>query len=153
MKNHFQILNVTRENIISSISSLSLDELNKVPEQFSNNIIWNIGHLVATQQLLCYKLSSVAMYIDDDFINRYKKGSKVDFKVTQEEVDYILDQLKELPTLVESDYSNGKFKSYQPYTTSYKITLNTIEEAIQFNNVHEGLHFGYIMAMKKIVTI
>ena len=153
MKNHFQILKITRENIISSISNLSLDELNNVPEKFNNNIIWNIGHIVTTQQLLCYKLSAIEMYIDDDFINRYKKGSIVDFEVTQEELDYILDQLIKLPSLLASDYSAGKFKSYDPYTTSYKITLNTIEEAIQFNNVHEGLHFGYIMAMKKQFTI
>ena len=26
---------------------------------------------------------------------------------------------------------------------------NNIEEAIMFNNVHEGIHFGYILAQRK----
>ena len=56
-----------------------------------------------------------------------------------------------LPTKLESDYSNTIFSNYNSYTTSYNITLSSIEEAIQFNNVHDGLHFGYIMALKKVI--
>ena len=149
MKNHFSILNITRDNIKSSISGLSLEELNKVPTGFNNNIIWNVGHMVATQQLLCYKLSGLEMNLSDDFIDQYKKGSSVSIDVTQEEVEYIIEQLEKLPSLLESDYTNGTFKSYNSYTTSYNFTIGSIEEAIQFNNVHEGVHFGYIMAMKK----
>ena len=50
---------------------------------------------------------------------------------------------------MEEDYHKGVFKTYNEYTTSYNVTLNNIEKAIMFNNVHEGLHLGYIMALKK----
>ena len=151
MKNHFEILNITRNNVLNAIKGLSLEELNKVPTGFGNNVIWKVAHIVATQQLLCYKLSGLDMYLNDDFIDQYKKGSVADAEVSQSDVDYIIDQLEKLPALLKSDYDKGTFKSYNSYTTSYNITLSSIEQAIQFNNVHEGLHLGYIMAMKKVL--
>ena len=57
----------------------------------------------------------------------------------------------ELVSKTESDLKSGINWNYNSYTTSYNVTLNSIEEAIKFNNVHEGLHFGYAMAMKKLV--
>ena len=151
MKYHFETLNITRNNIINAIEGLSLEELNTVPKGFNNNVIWNVGHVVATQQLLCYKFSGLKMSLDSDFITKYMKGSVADNDISQEEVDYILKQLKVLPAELENDYTNGVFENYNTYTTSYNITLSAISEAIQFNNVHEGLHLGYIMALKKVL--
>lgn len=151
MQKQFEILNITRNNVLKTIEGLSLEQLNIVPSGFKNNIIWNVAHLVVTQQLLCYKLSGLDMYIDDAFVAKFKIGSVVDFKVTQEEVDAIKKQLLALPNQLEADYTNATFKSFAEYPTSYNVTLNSVEDAIQFNNVHEGLHFGYIMAMKKMV--
>ena len=151
MKYHFETLNITRNNIINAIEGLSLEDLNTVPKGFNNNVIWNVGHVVATQQLLCYKFSGLKMSLDSDFITKYMKGSVADNDISQEEVDYILKQLKVLPAKLENDYTNGVFENYNTYTTSYNITLSAISEAIQFNNVHEGLHFGYIMALKKLI--
>jgi len=41
------------------IEDFSLEELNKIPEGFNNNIIWNIAHVIATQQALVYGLSGL----------------------------------------------------------------------------------------------
>ena len=151
MQKQFEILKITRNNIIKNIDGLTLDELNRVPTGFKNNIIWNVAHLVVTQQLLCYKLSGLDMYLENDFIDKYKKGSAVDFEVDQEEFSFIKKQLLELPEQLVKDYNNSIFTNFNEYPTSYNVTLNGVEDAIQFNNVHEGLHFGYIMAMKKFL--
>lgn len=152
MKNHFEILNITRNNVLNAVKGLSIEELTTIPNGFKNNIIWNVAHIVATQQLLCYKMSGLEMELNAEFIENYMKGSLADDEAKQEDVDYILGQLIALPKQVETDYENGVFKSYNTYTTSYNITLDSIEKAIQFNNVHEGLHLGYIMALKKVVS-
>jgi hypothetical protein len=39
------------------LSGYNLDQLNTIPEGFNNNLIWNIGHIIVSQQLLVYKLS------------------------------------------------------------------------------------------------
>ena len=57
MDQEFEILLITRKNLLNSIKDLSIDELTKIPNGFNNNIIWNAGHNLATQQLLVYKLS------------------------------------------------------------------------------------------------
>ena len=151
MKNHFEILKITRNNILNSIKGMNLTALNTIPEGFNNNVIWNVGHIVATQQLLCYKFSGLDMLLEADFITKYKKGTFPNGEAKAEELDYIVKQLEVLSANIESDYGVGIFKTYDTYTTSYNITLNNIEQAIQFNNVHEGLHLGYIMAMKKVI--
>ena len=150
MQKQFEILSITRSNILNAIDGLTLNELNTIPTGFKNNIIWNVAHLVVTQQLLCYKVSGLAMALNDEFIDKYRKDSVVNSEVNQEEVNYIKTQLQELPKKLQEDYNNAIFKNYTEYPTSYNVTLNNVEDAIQFNNVHEGLHFGYIMAMKKI---
>jgi len=67
-----------------------------------------------------------------------------------EEIDLIK---KGIPMMVDElieDYYGKRFgKAFQPYATSYGIQLNTIEEAIRFNNIHEGMHLGYILAQRR----
>jgi hypothetical protein len=150
MQKQFDILNATRNNVLNSINDLSIEQLNTVPNGFSNSIGWNVAHIVVTQQLLCYKLSGLEMSLPVNCIDRFKKGS-VASEISEKEMNNLKAQLMDFPVKLEEDYGTGIFKSFDEYPTSYNVTLNSIEDAIQFNNVHEGLHLGYIMAMKKAV--
>jgi hypothetical protein len=51
----------------------------------------------------------------------------------------------------QEDYDKGLFVNFTPYTTSAKVTLSGINEAIAFNLYHEGLHYGSVLALKKLV--
>lgn len=150
MKNQFNILRITRNNVLNSIKDLSLDQLNKVPTGFGNNIIWNVAHIIVTQQLLVYKLSGSTPRISSEMIEKYKKGTEATTNTGQSEVDEIKSLLIKTVDWLEEDYTAKVFTSFNEYPTSYNIVLNSTEEAINFNNVHEGLHFGYLMAMKKL---
>lgn len=141
----------TRKNFISLIDSLTTEQLNKIPEGYSNNIIWNFAHNIVTQQLLCYKLAGKEMYIKDEIVNEFRKGAKPTKLVSVEEIENFKKMALDLISKTENDLKNEDFSGYKPYTTSYKVTLNSIEEAIKFNNTHEGLHLGYAMAMRKLV--
>jgi len=151
VQKQFEILKITRNNLLDAIESLSIEELNTIPKGFKNNIVWNVAHIIVTQQLLCYKLSGLEMLLDDSFVDFFKKGTAISHEVEQEEVELIKAELKSLANKLAEDYNSGLFKQYKTYPTSYNVTLNSIEDAIQFNNIHEALHFGYIMAMKKAV--
>ncbi len=145
----FDITVKNRQIMASFLDSFSLEELNKVPKGFNNNIIWNIAHLVVTQQLLTYNLSGLPMLINDEMVKKYRKGSKVEMEVSQEEVNQIKELLFSTLEKTRQDYKNGLFKNYTEYTVTTKSTLSNIEQAIEFNNFHEGIHLGYILAMKK----
>lgn len=152
MNHAIDTLLITRKNILALIEGMSLEKLNTIPSGFNNNLAWNLGHLVVTQQLLVYKLSNTPMYIPNEIVDNYKKGSQPTTDINAEELQQLKDWLLLLPEKMRVDYQENHFTNYNSYTTSYNITLHTAEEAIVFNNVHEGLHFGYMMAMKRILN-
>lgn len=145
----FDITLKNRKLLEAFIENNSLEVLNKVPEGFNNNIIWNIAHTIVTQQLLVYKLSGLSSVLSDEMIEAYRKGTKTERNLTQPEVDEIKSLLFSTIIKTKEDYSNKLFKTYNEYTVSTKSTLTNVEEAIGFNNFHEGIHLGYILALKR----
>ncbi len=149
MQHPLEITRTNRRLLEKILDSHSLEQLNKVPEGFKNNLIWNIAHVVVTQQLLVYKLSGLAMMVNDEMVNTFKKGTKTEGVVPQEEVDKIKALLFSTLDQTEKDIEAGIFKSFQEYPTSTGFVLKSLEDAINFNNFHEGIHMGYVLALKK----
>jgi hypothetical protein len=147
----FDICLKNRNILEGFLNQFSLDELNKVPDGFSNNLIWNIAHVVVTQQLLVYGNSQLPMLVSDEMVTKYRKGTKAEQKATQEEVNEIKALLFSTLEKTQDDYYNGLFKNYTEYTVSTKSTLTNVEQALEFNNFHEGIHLGYILALKKSI--
>lgn len=146
------VLTNTRAVFQKIIENTTLDNLNKIPAGFNNNIIWNIGHVVVTEQLLAYKLSGLETQISDALIAKYRKDTKPEGDVTQDEVNDIRDLLFSTLKTTKEDYNKGVFKSYNAYTVSTTgNTLNNIDEALQFILVHEGIHYGYVLALLKAI--
>ncbi len=149
----FQVLQNTRGIFKKIIEEHPLSDLNKVPKGFNNNIIWNIAHIVVSEQLLAYKLSGLESYLSDDMINAYRKGTSPSRDLNQQEVDVIKGLLGSMLEKTKQDYYGGRFKNYNSYTVSTTgNTLNTIEDALQFIAFHEGLHYGYVLALLKAVN-
>lgn len=149
--NVFDLQKQTRNNILQILEHLTLEQLNKIPSGLNNNIFWNFGHVVVAQQLLNYRISNLPMKVGDDLVELFRKGSSAS---TYDQA--LLDKLKGLTlSLTEEtkkDYDNGVFVEFTTYPTSYGITLENIEDALAFNNAHEALHLGYIMALRRMVT-
>jgi hypothetical protein len=148
---HLHLLSQTRQNFLNLIQDLSNEQLNKIPDGHKNNIIWNFGHVIVTQQILCYKLSGLPMNLSSAIIDKYRKGSDAHSNVSEEEINMLKDAALNLVEKTKSDYIEGLFKHFEKYPTSYGIELTHIEEAVSFNNTHEGLHFGIAMSLKKLV--
>ncbi len=144
-------LQTIRKVIVKLTSDLTPEQLLYIPTGFKNNILWNMAHLVVTQQLLHYGLSNQPMLVSDDLVSGNRKGSSPSDWVETPDVEEIKTQLVSLPKELEKDYQNGLFSTFTEYPTSAGITLKTIEDAIIFNNFHEGLHMGTIMAMRKLI--
>ena len=146
----FDIALKTRILFYKTLENLTLDQLNTKPKGFNNTIFWNIKHVVITQQLLIYRLSELPVLVTETEIETYKKGTKSESKATIEDIELLKYQLFSTLEKTKEDYQKGLFKKYTEYTVSTKSILTSINEALAFNNSHEGIHFGYILAMKKI---
>ena len=151
MMNVFDITRTTRKNVLKTIEELSVQQLNKIPEGHKNNIIWHVGHILATQQLLTYGVTNTEMLVSMHLIEDFRKGTEPYKPALKEDIEDIKQILTEVIDRTEEDYNQSVFSDYEDYTTSYGVTLHSLEEAIIFNNVHEALHLGIIMTMKKLV--
>jgi hypothetical protein len=151
MQKTFDITSASRKIVSQFLENHSLEQLNKIPDGFKNNLIWNIGHIVVVQQVLVYKLSGLPMMISDELVQKYMKGTKPEHNVTQAEVDEIKSLLLKTIDQTEEGFSNKIFKNYQEYPTSTGFTIKSAEEAMVFNNFHEGLHIGIMMGLRKFI--
>ncbi len=151
MNDQIEIIKNTRAYILDLVKDLSIEQLNKIPPGFSNNIIWNLGHLVAAQQGICYVRTDLEPRVDEAFFNRYKNGSRPEAFLNDEDLREIKELLFSSLDVLKQDYTNGLWRNYTAWTTRYGIELKTIDDAIQFLNFHEGLHTGYILALKRVI--
>lgn len=152
IKESLKILRVTRDNYLKIVDLYTIHQLNQIPSGFNNNLIWNFGHVIVTQQLLCYKLSGLPMYIGDDLVNKYRKGTKPEKPVDAIDVAQLKNLALSTIDALSEDYEKGMFQTFNSYRTSYNITLEQIHEAVQFNNVHEGMHLGACLAIQKFLN-
>jgi hypothetical protein len=141
----------TRQYLIKMLEDLPIESINKVPEGFNNNIIWNVGHLIAAQQGICYVRAGLSLVVNEKYFLLYKPGTKPEKDVDQSELEemkvVLLDSLDKL----ENDYERRLFINYPPWTTRYGVELENIDTALEFLMFHEGLHSGTIMALKRLV--
>lgn len=139
-----------RKNIIGLLQNHGLGQVNSIPSGCHNNLIWNAGHLLVSQQFLLYHFSSLPM---PEFVQqlapKYGSGSTPDGNASQSELDMIISQLNLTAKQVIKDFNDGLFSTYKSYTSEYfGITMNNIEQAIYFNTYHEAFHFGFMSAIK-----
>jgi uncharacterized damage-inducible protein DinB len=144
-------LKKTRLFLLNIIEELSEAQLNEIPEGFNNNVIWNITHLLATQQMFCYVRTGQQPVIHEQYIEQYKPGTKPEPFVAAQAIATIKTLLTATTYQLENDYTNNLFVNYESWSTRSGIAINTIEDAIQFMAFHEGMHTGYIMALKRVL--
>lgn len=141
----------TRHFLLDTIKDLSAEQLNKIPQGFSNNIIWHLGHMVAAQQGVCYIRAGITPVLDQSFIDRYKSGTKPETIIPEEEIEQIKGLMFSSLDQLQQDYNRKTFEGYTAWSTRYGNTITCIDEAISFLPFHEGMHIGYIMAFKRLV--
>lgn len=142
----------TRKLIIGIADGFTDEKLLLIPNGFNNNALWHIGHVLVTQQLLVYKLSGVPMLLDEQIISAFRKDSNPKEWTETPNADAIKKQLQPLMDRFIEDYYADKFKSFERYESSYGVTLNNIDDSIQFLTLHESLHLGYLMALRRVVV-
>lgn len=151
IEKYTNIIKQPRLKILDILDQFTLDQLNTIPVGFNNNIIWNLGHMVATQQGICYKRAGLSTPVSETFFETYKPDTKPDGPANQQQFDEIKELMISTLEQFEKDYNANLFGNYPTWTTRYGVEITSIDDAIAFLPFHEGLHVGYIMAMRKLV--
>ena len=151
LKRALEITKVSRKAFRNILDNYTLKQLNKVPEGFSNNLFWNIAHIVVTQQLLCYRLSGLDTLVSNEWIELFKKGTSTTKDASEQDLKDLKELLFSTIEKIAEDIEAGIFKEFTEYPTSTGFVLRSVNDAFEFNNFHEGIHLGYILALKKAV--
>lgn len=151
METTFGINETSRKLLLTFLENHTLEKLNAIPEGFSNNLIWNIGHSIVVQQMLVYKLSGLPMMISDEMVEKYKKGSKPEHSITQDEVEEMKVLLFSTLEKTRKDYAENLFQNYTEFTSMTGFTIKSALAAIEFNNYHEAIHTGIMMQIRKFI--
>lgn len=146
--NH-DIIVQNRKALKKILNTLSIDQVNRVPAGFNNNILWNVGHTIVVQQMLTYGLTENQMLISPQLLSEFRPGTK-----PQRTYDHdIIEEIKTLlfsthETLME-DAALGKFNEMRPFMTAIKFEITDIHSAIAFDQYHEALHMGQIINLMR----
>lgn len=151
MTKPIEIVRLTRKHLLDVVKDLSIEQLNKIPAGFNNNIVWNLAHMVATQQNICYKRAGIQPVIEDRFVTPFLSGTKPEAFVSAEDIELIKGLFFSTLDELETDLQGDKFDSYQSWTTRYGNEITSGAEAVDFLPFHEGLHAGYIWALKRVI--
>jgi len=144
-------LEATRANILQLLSKFSLDQINMIPAGFNNNLAWNAGHCWVTQKLLTYGLSGKDTGLSADLIAAYRKGSAPSAPLSAGAWAEIIDGLSTSVDELKADLKSSSWADHNPYTTSYGVTIGHVRKGVRFNNTHEGMHYGVMLALSKVV--
>jgi hypothetical protein len=147
-----QMLSAIRAAFLKNVEGLTLEELLFVPAGFRNNILWHLGHVVATQQSLHYKLSGLPLLVSDEFMSTFRPGTSPEDWTATPDVEEVRRLLIAMPEQLASDLEAGKFREYQGFTSRTGIHCENVEAAIEFNLFHEGIHLGTIQTYKKMLA-
>jgi hypothetical protein len=149
----FETLLYARHYMLDMIADLSVEQLNKIPDGFRNNIIWNLTHVIAVQQGMCYARSGVTPLVSEDLIKKYNNDTFPENFVDETAVENIKSLAVSHIEQLREDYNKDVFSGFQPFVISKRnIPLNNIDEALAFLAYHEGTHLGYIQALKRLVA-
>ena len=114
-------------------------------------MLWNVGHVVATEQALTYGLSGLPIDLPDGFVADFRKGSSPRDWTRDWDYAEVRDLLLATVDRTEADYRAGRFETYREYRTTPGVVLSSVDDAVRFNLYHEGLHLGAILALRKLV--
>jgi len=151
MKQEFEVIKKPRLMLLNVVKDLSPEQLNHIPAGFNNNLIWNLAHMISGQQGICYTRAGVPIVVDDKYYTPYRPETKPQSFINAHDIAQVKELLISTVDKMEEEYQMGIFSNDQPMTTRYCVTLSNIEEAIRFVPFHDGLHVGYIMALKRAV--
>ncbi|MND86209.1 DinB superfamily protein [compost metagenome] len=153
MQETFKFILQARQKFIELVDSLSIEQLNKIPTGFNNNIIWNFGHIVVSTQTLVYVRTGVkadtswVKYNED-----YRKDTKPTRFVEQAEIDELKAIAMQSIEQIAKDYENGVFGEITSFSTAtYGYPMNTVEDVIALTSGHDNVHYGYALAQRKLV--
>lgn len=138
----FDLWENIRQRILNDVENLPEDKREIVPRGFSNNIYWQIGHVLTSTDALVIQFAREEPRIPQSYSSFFKNGTKPSAWSEQPPdwetiVSQLKEQLKELR------------KTFARKLTEPGAVIDDVLQAVVGSIAHESIHSGMISAMVK----
>ena len=152
MSSPFDVLRATRQSLAAAVDAMTPEQRTAIPGGFNNHVLWNVGHLAVTEQLLAYGLADQPLGVSDEMVGAFRKGTSPRDWTRAWTWDEIRTLFLTLPDRTAHDVAaGGRFSGFRSYTTTPGVVLNSVEDAVRFNLYHEGIHLGSVLALRRML--
>ncbi|RZK58290.1 MAG: DinB family protein [Pedobacter sp.] len=151
---HFEckILRASRIRLLHLMEKSDHELLFKIPPGFNNNMIWQIGHCITSQQRHMYMRSGLPMHITKEFMELFKIGSSPSSWKIIPDVNEVKQLLIDTVDHLENDLKAGLFVNYTPFELPIGFQVTNHIQALQAANFHEAEHSGRIFTYLKLLS-
>ena len=133
------------------IKGLSESQLTEVPDGASNSVLWNIGHIVHSNASMVYGPCGLESPIPASYEGLFKGGTSPGTWSTPPSTDEVLGHFKTMNEDIVAKYTAGELDSFAAHELMPGLKHDNIEDALGFCCVHEGVHIGAVIALKKLL--
>lgn len=120
-----------------------------IPPGFNNSIRWQFGHILTIQERYAANLSGEPLELPDDYSEMFENGTKpADWTKAPPSLQIIKEHLQNQPKRIIQKFS-GKLENKLPEP---KRGMETVGEILIHTVFHEGMHLGWIAALKRAVA-
>lgn len=147
------LMNSIRKQFTDLVSNSTLEQLNTIPKGFNNNIAWNFGHIIVSGYGLAFVSTGVNPSVNIPLLSKFRKGSKPEAPVTQEEINTIKKLANSFPSALEEAIKAGQFQNISSYTTqTFGVPMNTLDSVLTTIAAHDTLHFQTARMYNRILN-
>lgn len=132
-----------------AIDGMSDEQLSTVCDGFSNNIVWNVGHLASSLAGMTYARSGLENPLPESYGELFKGGSSPSTWSEAPNVSEVVANFKKLAPQVSEDLLAGKFDSFEAFDLMPGFNMGSVEQVIGFHLMHAGMHMHAIGAIKR----
>jgi hypothetical protein len=143
-----------RNQIRKLIESKTDEQLLKIPAGLSNNLLWNLGHVVRSMDFLILKPAGENRFFPQELDPYFAKDSSpAKWTSTDGLVQKVKNAEKEctekmMHYLQSTDPGR---KHTEPYKTSMGLELVTLADSFAYNLIHESIHLGHMQIYSKLI--
>lgn len=144
----FQQLEDYRQETLKAIDGLTDEDANIIPDGFSNNILWNLGHIYLDQYLWIAHLTKETPPLPPGFKEWFNFGTKpADRKTPPPNLETLVSLLQEQPQKIQAAYKDRLDEEF-PATES---GMHTIAQVLVRTIFHEGMHLASLNTIRRFL--
>jgi hypothetical protein len=144
----FRQMALYRSRTVNWIEAVDPVILDVKSANFNNTLHWHIGHILLIQDRLTLLLSGKEIELPEAYTVWFGNGTKpADWQTEPPAVEVLLQELKDQTERLQK-HLTGKFadKLAIPF-----LHYEYVEESLIHSFYHEGVHLGYMMALKRAI--